>query len=305
MPQALDDVPSHPSAVLLRGKRGAPPRAKVSRVTKKFASGNPAPPAIDVRDLTVVRGGNEILHSVSCRLGESSITGLPGPSGCGKTTLIRAIVGAQKTAAGSVEVLGLPAGTAELRRRVAYTSQGLSIYRDISVAENVAYFAGVHGLDASEVDRVIALVELEDQRDRRVDSLSGGQASRASLACALVGDPGVLLLDEPTVGLDPLTRESLWATFRRLADAGATLLISSHVMDEASHCDEVLLMRDGYFLAHEPLNELTRRTGTGSAEEAFLELVKRPEAYPDGNADAPHARAVRTDIETDNEEGNR
>lgn len=278
-------------------------------MTKKRETKNPAPPAIDVRDLTVVRGGNEILHSVSCRLEEGSITGLLGPSGCGKTTLIRAIVGAQKIGGGSVEVLGLPAGTAELRRRVAYTSQGLSIYRDISVAENVAYFAGVHGLDASEVDRAIALVELEDHRDQRVDSLSGGQASRASLACALVGNPGVLLLDEPTVGLDPLTRESLWATFRRLADEGATLLISSHVMDEASHCDEVLLMRDGHFLAHEPLDELTRRTGTASAEDAFLELVKRPEAYPDPNADAPHARAVRTGDSTNDgmndEEGNR
>ncbi|CAM3822227.1 ABC transporter ATP-binding protein [Corynebacterium frankenforstense] len=278
-------------------------------MTKKRETKNPAPPAIDVRDLTVVRGRNEILHSVSCRLEEGSITGLLGPSGCGKTTLIRAIVGAQKIAGGSVEVLGLPAGTAELRRRVAYTSQGLSIYRDISVAENVAYFAGVHGLDVSEVDRAIALVELEDQRDQRVDSLSGGQASRASLACALVGNPGVLLLDEPTVGLDPLTRESLWATFRRLADEGATLLISSHVMDEASHCDEVLLMRDGHFLAHESLDELTRRTGTASAEDAFLELVKRPEAYPGGEADAPHARAVRTDDSTNegtnDEEGNR
>ncbi|MDU5965008.1 MAG: ABC transporter ATP-binding protein [Actinomyces sp.] len=212
---------------------------------------------------------------MNCELAQGSITGLLGPSGCGKTTLIRVIVGAQKITSGDVQVLGQPAGTPQLRKQVAYTSQGLSIYGDISVIDNVRYFASIHDLDSSEADRAIELVGLTDQHDQRVDTLSGGQASRASLACALVGSPQVMLLDEPTVGLDPLTRESLWVTFRQLAESGTTLLISSHVMDEAAHCDQVLLMRDGQFLAHESLAELTRRTDSQSAVEAFLALVKK------------------------------
>ncbi len=223
----------------------------------------------------MARSGKEILHAVNCELAQGSITGLLGPSGCGKTTLIRVIVGAQKITSGDVQVLGQPAGTPQLRKQVAYTSQGLSIYGDISVIDNVRYFASIHDLDSSEADRAIELVGLTDQHDQRVDTLSGGQASRASLACALVGSPQVMLLDEPTVGLDPLTRESLWVTFRQLAESGTTLLISSHVMDEAAHCDQVLLMRDGQFLAHESLAELTRRTDSQSAVEAFLALVKK------------------------------
>lgn len=230
--------------------------------------------ALQVRDLVVRRGGSDILKEVSCQLGTGSITGLLGPSGCGKSTLMRAIVGVQRIASGSIEVLGLPAGHPDLRRRVAYTSQALSIYADISVRDNVAHFARLVSGGDDDVTRAIERVRLTDHASRPVSKLSGGQASRASLACALVGNPEFLVLDEPTVGLDPLTRESLWETFHDLADDGVTMLVSSHVMDEAVRCDSVLLMRDGRFLAHEPIRSLQERTHTSSPEDAFLTLIK-------------------------------
>lgn len=232
------------------------------------------PAAIEVRDLVVRRGRAEILHGVSCALERGSITGLLGPSGCGKTTLMRALMGVQRIASGGARILGLDAGSPQLRRRVAYTSQAVSIYRDISVRANVACFARLVGADSAAVDRALAAVQLTELAGRRIDSLSGGQAGRASLACALVGSPEVLILDEPTVGLDPLTRESLWSTFRSLAESGVTLLVSSHVMDEATRCDEVLLMRDGRFLAQAPIAEIQRRTGADGPDAAFLALVK-------------------------------
>lgn len=242
-------------------------------------SETPVEPAVVVDDLVVTRGKGkarkEILHGISCELPTGSITGLLGPSGCGKTTLIRTVVGAQRITSGSVRVLGEPAGTPRLRRLVSYTSQNLSIYPDISVADNVTYFARLAGAGSSSVAEAIETVGLDEQRNQLVSTLSGGQASRTSLACALVGKPQLLVLDEPTVGLDPLTRESLWTTFRNLANRGVTLLVSSHVMDEARHCDSVLLMRDGEFLAHEPIAHLQERTRTTNAEDAFLALVKQ------------------------------
>lgn len=230
--------------------------------------------AVTASDLVVHRGRNEVLHGLGLTLPRGSVTGLLGPSGCGKTTLMRAMVGVQRITSGTLTLLGKAAGTPELRRQVAYTSQGLSIYGDISARANVAYFARLAKADPRSVERALEAVELSDLAERRVDRLSGGQASRVSLACALVGSPELLILDEPTVGLDPLTRESLWARFRRLAEEGTTLLISSHVMDEAAHCDEVLLMREGRFLAHAPIEDLQRRTETSTPEEAFLSLIK-------------------------------
>ena len=233
---------------------------------------------IEVRDLRVQRGDVEILHGISCNIPRGSITGLLGPSGCGKTTLMRSIVGVQHVTSGSLRVLGLPAGVKALRHRVGYTSQSVSIYPDISVRANVRYFGQLIGASREDIDMAIERVELSDYADRHVGQLSGGQAGRASLACALVGRPAVLILDEPTVGLDPLTREELWTTFRSLAASDTTLLISSHVMDEAVRCDSVLLMRDGRFLAHEPMAEIQRRTGTTNPEAAFLALVKQSDA---------------------------
>jgi ABC-2 type transport system ATP-binding protein len=233
----------------------------------------PAPPALRVDRLRVERGGRPVLHDVDLEVPAGRITGLLGPSGCGKSTLMRAIVGVQVVAGGQVTVLGLPAGTPSLRRRVAYVTQAPSVYADLTVRENLRYFARVLGTEDREVERAIGTVGLADHAQRLAGRLSGGQRARVSLASALLGRPELLVLDEPTVGLDPVLRQELWATFHRLAEAGATLLVSSHVMDEAARCDHLVLMRDGRLLAAAPPADLLARTGTDDVEDAFLTLV--------------------------------
>jgi len=230
-------------------------------------------PAVEIAGLQVVRGGRPVLDGLSLTVASGSITGLLGPSGCGKTTLMRCVVGVQVTAGGTVTVLGLPAGSPPLRRRVGYVTQAPSVYADLTVRENLRYFARVLGAPALRVDEVAATVGLEGQVDALVAALSGGQRARVSLATALLGSPELLVLDEPTVGLDPVLRIDLWDAFRRLADAGSTLLVSSHVMDEAERCDDLILMRDGELLAAEPRQALIARTGAADVEQAFLQLV--------------------------------
>jgi ABC-2 type transport system ATP-binding protein len=229
--------------------------------------------AVRVSRLRVVRGGREVLRDLSLTVAQGEVTGLIGPSGCGKTTLIRAIVGTQIVAGGEVLVLDRSAGTAGLRHEVAYMTQTPSVYRDLTVSENLHYFATILGAPARDVERVIAEVDLADNARRVVGSLSGGEQSRVSLAAALLGSPQLLLLDEPTVGLDPVLRAELWDLFGRLADRGVTLLVSSHVMDEAARCNRVLLMRDGALLAAGPPKELLARTGQPDLESAFLFLI--------------------------------
>ncbi|MFN0282097.1 MAG: ABC transporter ATP-binding protein [Kineosporiaceae bacterium] len=245
-------------------------------------------PAIRVEGLRVVRGGRTVIPGLSLEIPRGQVVGLLGPSGCGKSTLMRSIVGVQKIAAGTVEVLGLEAGTAPLRHRVGYMTQAPSVYTDLTVTENLAYFAAVVGTPrnavAAEVARVVDLVDLADHATARVGSVSGGQFSRVSLAAALVGSPDVLVLDEPTVGLDPVLRRDLWTIFRRLAAEGATLLVSSHVMDEAVRCDRMLLMRSGEMLADDTLEGVLARTGAPDAEQAFLTLVDRARAAQDAAA---------------------
>ncbi|WP_291313576.1 ABC transporter ATP-binding protein [Corynebacterium sp. UBA2622] len=235
---------------------------------------NPPLRALDVRDLEVGRKGTPVLRGLNCTLEPGTITGLIGPSGCGKSTFMRAIMGVQRITGGSISVLGRPAGDPELRQEVAFTSQSLSIYREISVLDNVRYFGRLVGAGEDEARLACERVQLGDYLDRPVSQLSGGQAGRASLACALVGNPRFLVLDEPTVGLDPLTRAALWDLFRNLSGGGVTLLISSHVMDEALRCGSTLVMREGRFLAHEPITETMRRTGTATPEEALVALIK-------------------------------
>ncbi|MGW1194611.1 ABC transporter ATP-binding protein [Streptomyces sp. NPDC002536] len=230
-------------------------------------------PAICATGLTVVRGGRTVLHGLDLDVPRGSITGLLGPSGCGKTTLLRSVVGVQRVAGGRVEVLGSPAGSAVLRDRVGYVTQAPSVYNDLSVAENLRYFAAVLGAPPSDPDRVIAQVGLGSHAHALVARLSGGQRARVSLAAALLGTPELLVLDEPTVGLDPVLRQDLWQLFRQLADGGAALLVSSHVMDEATRCDRLLLMRDGRLLADDTPAELLRRTGAPDVDSAFLALV--------------------------------
>lgn len=229
--------------------------------------------AIQVSGLTVRRGGRPVLHGIDLDVARGSIAGLLGPSGCGKTTLLRAIVGVQQVAAGRVEVLGRPAGSAELRSGVGYVTQAPSVYSDLSVAENLRYFAAVLGAPKGDVARVVAQVGLDRREHDLVARLSGGQRARVSLAAALLGRPELLVLDEPTVGLDPVLRRELWQLFRQLADGGATLLVSSHVMDEAVRCDRLLLMREGRLLADDSPQGLLDRTGAADIDGAFLQLV--------------------------------
>ncbi len=234
--------------------------------------------AIDVRNLRVTRGKRVALDNVSVQIGTGTITGLLGPSGCGKTTLMRSIVGTQIVAGGSVTVLGHPAGSAELRHRVGYVTQDPTIYDDLRVIDNVRYFASLYGSDAQAADEAVAAVGLEDHRTALCGNLSGGQRTRTSLACALVANPDLLVLDEPTVGLDPVLRVDLWEQFHRLAERGTTLLVSSHVMDEADHCGDLLLMREGHLLAHTTPSKLREDTGCQSLEEAFLSVIRRSTA---------------------------
>jgi len=230
--------------------------------------------AISVVDLVVVRGKSTVLNSLSCRVPAGRITGLLGPSGSGKTTLIRAVVGVQLVRSGTVTVLGRPAGSRELRAKVGYMTQAPSVYPDLTVVENARYFASVAGASAATARAAVDQVGLSSARDQVVGTLSGGQRSRASLACTIVGDPEVLVLDEPTVGQDPVLREELWASFRKRAEAGTTVLVSSHVMDEANRCDRLLLIRDGGLLADDTPDEVKRRAGTTDLDKAFLELIK-------------------------------
>jgi ABC-2 type transport system ATP-binding protein len=236
--------------------------------------GGPAP-AVVVRGLRVERGGREVLHGLDLDVAAGRVTGLLGPSGCGKSTLMRSIVGAQRVAGGTVAVLGRPAGSASLRRSVGYQTQQPAVYADLSVRENLRYFARVLGLGRGEAEAVVERVGLVGAEDSLVRSLSGGQRARVSLAVALLGEPPLLVLDEPTVGLYPLLRRDLWETFTRLARSGSTLLVSSHVMDEAERCDELLLMREGALLAGGTPQELCRRTGAAGVGEAFLALIER------------------------------
>jgi ABC-2 type transport system ATP-binding protein len=233
--------------------------------------------AITVGDLRVARGGREVLHGVSLEVATGSVTGLLGPSGCGKSTLIRAIVGVQIVAGGEVTVLGQAAGTAALRHRVGYVTQAPSVYSDLSIDENLRYFAAMLHADRRRIAETIEMVGLSGREDEVVGSLSGGERSRVSLATALLGAPELLVLDEPTVGLDPVLRAELWASFHALAREGTTLLVSSHVMDEAAECDSLLLMRDGALLEHVTPGELREQTGRDDLGAAFLVVIERAE----------------------------
>lgn len=227
--------------------------------------------------MRVRRGEKVVLPDLSLTVEAGSVTALLGPSGCGKTTLMRSIVGVQIVEAGDVRVLGEPAGSRGLRRRVAYVTQAPSVYADLTVRENLRFFARVLDAPAETIDRAIESVRLGEVAERVVRDQSGGQRARVSLATALLGDPDVLVLDEPTVGLDPVLRRDLWERFYSLADEGKTLLVSSHVMDEAVNCHRLALMREGRFLAIAPPEDILRRTGADDLTDAFLRLIQEEE----------------------------
>ena len=234
-------------------------------------------PSITVRGLRVVRGETEALREISLDVSAGVVTGLLGPSGSGKTTLMRALVGVQLVAGGGVRVLGLPAGAKPLRRRVGYMTQAPSVYGDLTVRENLDFFARVLGVGREPIEAALSTVGLGEHMERIVATLSGGERARVSLATALLGDPDVLVLDEPTVGLDPVLRRDLWQTFHGLAAAGRTVLVSSHVMDEAERCDTLVLLREGCVLAVETPAALLERTGARDLDSAFLALVEQGE----------------------------
>ena len=234
--------------------------------------------AINLKQVRVTRGGRPVLREVSLCVAAGSVTGLLGPSGCGKTTLMRSIVGVQILAGGQVTVLGMPAGAPSLRRRVGYVTQAPSVYSDLSVEENLLYFARVVDVGPERVGEVLETVGLGGREEQVVASLSGGQRARVSLATALLHRPELLVLDEPTVGLDPVLRTELWKTFHELADSGTTLLVSSHVMDEAAECDALLLMREGVLLEQTTPADLRERTGERDLGRAFLAVIREVEA---------------------------
>lgn len=233
---------------------------------------------VEVTDLVVERGGREVLHGVNARIEPGVVTGLLGPSGSGKTTLMRAIVGVQIVKSGEVTVQGLPAGSKALRHKVGYLTQSPSVYADLTVRENVDYFASLYGLGDEAIAETIDHVGLSDHANSLVRNLSGGQHSRASLACTLVSRPSVLVLDEPTVGQDPVLRDELWKRFRDLANDGATVIVSSHIMDEANRCDRLLLIREGAIIADDTPAGVKAAADTDDLDEAFLALVRESEA---------------------------
>ena len=234
--------------------------------------------AIEVSGLVVVRSGREVLHGLDLTIPPGQVTGLLGPSGCGKSTLMRSVVGVQQTRSGDVTVLGEPAGSRGLRDRVAYQTQLPSVYDDLTVTENLRFFARVLGTGRADADRAVEAVDLGSHRDQVVRNLSGGQRSRANLAVAMLGRAEVLVLDEPTVGLDPVLREQLWGLFHRIAESGTAVLVSSHVMDEAERCDRLLLMREGRIIADGTPQEIKEKAGADDVEEAFLAIVREDAA---------------------------
>jgi ABC-2 type transport system ATP-binding protein len=233
----------------------------------------PSAPSIVVDKLRIRRGGVIVLDDLSLAVASGRVTGLLGPSGSGKTTLMRAIVGVQIVESGTIAVLGEPAGTPSLRWKVGYMTQNPAVYGDLTVRENLRYFARILDAAPESVDEVLETVAMTSFAGRVVNKLSGGQRARVSLATALIGSPELLVLDEPTVGLDPVLRRDLWKTFNELAEQGKTLLVSSHVMDEADHCHDLLLLREGKLVATGSPADVRAQSGKQDLDEAFLVLI--------------------------------
>jgi ABC-2 type transport system ATP-binding protein len=230
--------------------------------------------AVDVENVSKSFGGVKALDGVTLRVRQGEIYGLLGPNGAGKTTLIRSLVGLIVPSGGTVTVLGRRMPNVDILRSVGYMTQLAALYPGLSVEENVQFFAAINGAEGG-VDDALKLVELYQRRKSVVATLSGGMRQRCSLACALVHKPQLLLLDEPTVGVDPQLRVQFWEEFRKMAAAGTTIIVSSHVMDEAERCQRLGLVQYGKILAEGSPDEVRAQAGTPNLEEAFLRLAGR------------------------------
>ena len=239
-------------------------------------------PLVSLEDVHKRFGKQEVLCGIDLELEAGLITGLLGPSGCGKTTLVNLIVGSLIATSGKITVLGKPAPPRSVRPEMGFMPQSEALYNDLTAQENLRFFGSLYGLSRKHLDeaipKVLGLVHLEDQGKKVVSSFSGGMKRRLSLAIALLHNPRLLVLDEPTIGLDPLHRVELWQSFHDLADAGATLFITTHVMDEAACCDRIIMLHDGQIIAQGTAEEIIRSAGASTLEEAFLSFEKREEA---------------------------
>lgn len=230
--------------------------------------------AIEIKNFSVSINEKPILSNISADIPRGKIIGLLGPSGAGKTTLIRSILGLQKPSSGRITILGQSPGAKAVRSKTGYVTQAPSVYPDLTVEGNLDYFSGLLGLNKQTIEHTLRQVELAPNRNQMVSSLSGGQRTRVSLAVALLGSPELLLLDEPTVGLDPVLRQKLWGVFRDLSAKGVSIIVTSHVMDEADRCDGILFIRGGKLLISGSKAHILEASRTKTMEDAFLKLSK-------------------------------
>ena len=230
--------------------------------------------SIEIKEVNVFKDKRKILDTLNLNLPRGVAIGLLGPSGSGKTTLMRSIAGLQKLNSGSITIFGISAGSKELRSRITYSTQSASLYNDLTCLENLKFYASLYPKNDLSVVEILKLIELNQIKNQLARTLSGGERTRLALGTALVGSPDLIILDEPTVGLDPVLRQELWAIFRKLTSDGKTLLISSHVMDEADNCNYIYLVREGKIIASGKPSDLKSKTGKANMEDVFISLVK-------------------------------
>lgn len=246
-------------------------------------------PVLDARDIVQRFGEQEVLHGVSLTVERGEVLGLLGPSGAGKTTFVNVVAGVAEPVSGRVEVFGQPMPSLVVMQRIGYMAQSDALYYDLTASENLDFFGTIYGLtgDARKqaAVRALATAHLKVEPHKLVRDFSGGMRRRLSLATALMHDPELLILDEPTIGLDPLHRVDIWESFRTMAAEGRTLLVTTHVMDEAERCDRLAMIRDGVFIAVGTPDELKQRAGAATLEDAFLHFARAGMAEG-GGADA-------------------